>query len=593
MPTPRNNLFLHLKELRGTTRELRRGTVLVREGDPDDSLFLLLRGSLQAALLREGQPPLRLGNIAPGEVVGELSVLLGVPRSAHVVALRDSVVIEIRGSELERLPSPVLLELMRQMAGRQRETIQRRVTRRAPRSVVLLPASPGIAIEDLCAWIIPLARRLGQPVVKITPSDIPADLRSAGMVAPVLGQWFEEREKEGIVLLVADYEATAWTQCCLECADRVLLFGRAEASPELSPGEVALEALADELTRPSVDLLLLQQSRPYRGTARWLAPRRIQRCLHLRPTLLEDQERVMRQLLCANLGVALGGGGARGFAHIGLLRACADFGLPIDQIGGTSMGALVGGLAALELPPAEITERLRQRFVPSWRLRDSTLPIVSLDTGRRYEDRLQELFGDVQIEDLPIPYFCVSCNLTQSRSEIHRQGLLWRWISASMSYPAIAPPLVVNGEMLVDGGLLNNVPTDVIWRDGAGFVLGVDVSASDAFRLPSSYNGRPRAAEVLWARLRRSFGRAAAEEPVFPTLIDLIGRTCMLGSMLAEKSAQPLADQFLRMPVGRYRLLDFDRIDEIVAAGYAAAQSGLSPVREWYRQPAASSRVRL
>ena len=335
------------------------------------------------------------------------------------------------------------------------------------------------------------------------------------------------------------------------------------------------------LTRPGVDLLLLQRELPYRGTALWLGNRRVRRHFHVRPGVKEDRERMARQVFGGNLSVALGGGGARGFAHVGLLRACEEMSIPVDRIGGTSIGSIVGGLAALGLTSAEVKERLRLGFVPSRKLKDWSLPVISFDTSRRYQDALERIYGDVLIEDLPTNFFCVSCNLTRARGEIHRSGPLRKWVGASISYPLIAPPLVVGGEMLVDGGLINNVPVDIARGDGAGFVLGVDVGASDAFKLPDDYHGRPGAWEVLCSRVGRG-GRVA-----FPTMIDLISRVCVLGSLMGQARARPDADLYLRMPIEKYRLLDFDFIDEIAEIGYQTARSGLQPMQEWRRKTAA------
>lgn len=141
--------------------------------------------------------------------------------------------------------------------------------------------------------------------------------------------------------------------------------------------------------------------------------------------------------------------------------------------------------------------------------------------------------------------------------------------------------LVVGGEMLVDGGIINNVPVDIARGDGAGFVLGVDVGASDAFKLPDDYHGRPGAWEVLCSRVGRG-GRVA-----FPTMIDLISRVCVLGSLMGQARARPDADLYLRMPIEKYRLLDFDFIDEIAEIGYQTARSGLQPMQEWRRKTAA------
>lgn len=548
-------------------------------------------GRLRALLCRDREAAQMVGDIGPGEIFGELAVLCAAPRAATVVALRDSVVTEFSGDDLAQLPAPVLLAVMRLLATRMRGMIEGRPAAKGPRCITLVAAAPNLPLAEVAQAMIRVAAPLGKHCLTLSAPDLPAEIRRLGISDPAVGRWLSQREEDGILILQADYEETDWTRRCLLQADRVIVVGRATEDPALSPGERALEELGESLTRPEVDLVLLQHELPFRGTARWLAGRRVRNHFHVRPQVSADRERMARQLFGANLSLALGGGGARGFAHVGLLRACEEMALPVDRVGGTSIGSIVGGLAAMGLASAEIKERLRAAFVPSRKLKDWTLPVLSFDTSRGYQEALHHLYGDAVIEDQPVNYYCVSCNLTRARQEIHRRGPLWKWVGASISYPLLAPPLVVDGEMLVDGGLLNNVPADIARADGAGFVLGVDVGASNAFKLPDSYNGRPQAGEVLWSRVRQRAGSSVegGREPlVFPTLIDLISRTCMLGSMIGDERARPHADLFLRMPVDAYRLLDFDRLDEIAEIGYQTARSGLQPVQKWRRQTVAS-----
>lgn len=584
MPQLDPKLSRQLESLGGKSRELRRGEILFREGEQGDTLFLLSRGRLRAVVCRDRVEPSVVGEIAAGEILGELAVLCAAPRSATVVAIRDSVVVEISGDDLSRLEAPVLLELMRQLGARMREMIDSTRASTEPRCIALVGAAPDLPLTEIAEELGRVAAPLGKHCLPVRPSDIPEEVRAAGLGSSVVGDWLSQREEKAVLILQSDYEAGEWTLRCLLQADLVIVVARAWDEPCLSPAERALAGLGDDLTRPNVDLLLLQRERPFRGTARWLEHRRVRRHFHVRPSVRDDRERMARQVFGANLSVALGGGGARGFAHVGVLRACEELNIPLDRIGGTSIGSIVGGLAALGFPAADVKENLRRGFVPARKLKEWSVPVISFDTSRRYQEALHRMYGDAMIEDLPINFFCVSCNLTRARSEIHRSGPLWQWVGASISYPLIAPPLVVGGEMLVDGGLMNNVPVDVARRDGAGFVLGVDVGASNAFRLPGHYHGRPRAWEVLWSRVRRGARRPGAESVVFPTMIDLISRTCVLGSLMGQERARPDADLYLRMPVEKYRLLDFDYLDEIADVGHQAALASLEPVREWQRR---------
>jgi predicted acylesterase/phospholipase RssA len=355
---------------------------------------------------------------------------------------------------------------------------------------------------------------------------------------------------------------------------------------DLPQAERAIDRLPGKQARPRVDLVLLQEEPPYRGTARWLADREVVRHHHVRLHSTADRARAGRMLTGRDVTLALGGGGARGFAHIGVIRACQELGIPIDRICGTSMGSIVAGLYAMGMDWNAMTEHLRSHFLPKRRLSQYTFPILSIDTSRNYEKALRRLYGNTEIEDLPVNYFCVSCNLTTASVVIHRSGPLAKWIGASISVPGIAPPYVERGELLVDGGLLNNLPVDIAKADGAGMAIAVDVSPETEFRLPSSYSGRPQALEVLWSRITRKSRESQGFEhkPVHPTLGALLVRATTLTSVNQKDLLAKVADLYIKPPVDGFKLLDFDKLDSISEIGYTAGMSDLLGVVDWIKQ---------
>lgn len=576
--------------LTGVTRELQRGEILFREGDVGHSFFVVRSGRLRALQGVDDAKPRVVGEISAGELVGELAVLCEATRTATVVAVRHSVVVEVSGDDLSHLPADCLLGIMRILAGRMRHMLTGRPPRQRPHCITLVAASRATPLAEFSRALAAALARSGAPCNRIAQSDVPVEFSRAEPGADTnLSRWLSGlEERGGTLLLEADAEATEWTRRCLLQADLVLIVAPAGGEPQKGAAELMLERLVDHLTRPAVELVLLQEEMPYHGTARWLEARAVRWHHHVRLQVSSDVERLARVFLGAHVAFAFGGGGARGFAHIGVVAACEELGIPIDRAGGTSMGSVVGALVAMGLPAAAIQERLRAAFLPARKLVQWTLPIISIDTSLRYQHALNSLFGATQIEDLPLGYYCVSCNLTRAAVETHRRGPLSKWVSASISYPLIAPPLVEKGEMLVDGGLLNNVPVDIAKADGAGFAVGIDVAASDAFKLPESYYGRPGASEVLVSRLVNSIpARWRARRPdraVFPTLIDLIGRTCLLSSTREQERIKQLADLYLRLPVDQFRLLEFDRIDAIAAAGRIGALTGLQPLVAWIKR---------
>jgi NTE family protein/lysophospholipid hydrolase len=285
-------------------------------------------------------------------------------------------------------------------------------------------------------------------------------------------EWLHTVERgNDCVVYQTDAQDTSWSRLCLSQADVALLTGGAGGDPRL--GEVEARALAMNLLR--CELVLVHPSQPS-ATSRWLEGRAVADHHHLRADHPEDAARLARMVTGNACGVVLGGGSSRGFAHLGVLRALEEAGVPIDVVGGTSVGAVMGALCASGLSDAERVERAVTAFTRSGRFITLTLPLIALSSGRRVNRLLEEHIGSTPIEDLPRPFFCVSANLTRAEEVIHARGPLWRAVRASLSLPGIFPPIYADGDLLVDGAALNNVPAEVMRaRIGSGSIVAVDL----------------------------------------------------------------------------------------------------------------------
>ncbi len=194
-----------------------------------------------------------------------------------------------------------------------------------------------------------------------------------------------------------------------------------------------------------------------------------------------DLARLARLATGKARGLVLGGGGARGLAHLGVLEALAEADLPIDFLGGTSMGAVVAASVAMDLAPATIRQQMAATFVGQNPLNDYTLPFHALTRGLKVDTALRHQFGEARIEDLWLPYICISSNLTTGEAAVHRSGDLATALRASIAIPGLLPPVVSEDGILVDGGMMNNLPADVLAAMQRGPVLAVDVGSDRAF----------------------------------------------------------------------------------------------------------------
>lgn len=568
---------------------LNAGEVLFQEGDPGGTFYLVRGGRLRAVKGLGTEDARMLGEIGRDESVGEMAVLGETTRSASVVAVRDSRVMKFCGEDIDDLPKTTLVELMRNLADRLKRTSQESARPGLPSTLAIVPINREVPLEDYCRHLADSMDEAGKTSDMIGSGDLPEEMRKLldqeEIGADGMLMWVEDREDAcDMLFLKADYELSMWTRRCLRYADAILLLGKAGTDSERGETEARVEEMQQGAACPAVFLVLIQDEQPYGGTAEWLRDRKVVRHFQVRLNSDEDKHRAARLMTGTDVSLALGGGGARGFAHIGMLRAFDELGIPIDRIGGTSMGGVISALHARGMGWKEVRETVRRHFIEEGRLTDYTLPLLSIDTGKRYIGMLERMFGDLQIEDLPLNFFCISCNLTQAKPVVHRRGSLAKWIGASVSVPGIAPPLVESGELLVDGGLLNNLPVDVIKGEGAGTVIGVDVSPDTDLRMPVDYFGRPGAMEVLRSILpfgKRSNGNGdSGDGHGYPTLGNILYRATCLSSIYQKESLKDLADMYIKLPVSQYKMLEWERIDDLVEIGYRVGMEKLRPLAE-------------
>ncbi|NBC28628.1 MAG: hypothetical protein GVY29_01390 [Spirochaetes bacterium] len=265
---------------------------------------------------------------------------------------------------------------------------------------------------------------------------------------------------------------------------------------------------------------------------------------------------------------------AAGFAHIGVLRLLEELGQPVDTIGGTSIGALLGALYALHGDASALTE-IAASLSRNRRILDYTLPLASLFRSKKLGTLLEELYGSTRIEELPLPFFAVSTDLTRSRVVVHYEGELTDVVRRSISIPGIFYPVVRDGRLFVDGGIMNNLPTDVMTnRPGIGSITASDVSKVDSNRR-RAYAGYQaddaRGIAVLIRRLRY----ARRPHVHVPELGDIILRTFEVNSAARFRAHSDRVSRAFRLDLSGFNPLDFGNYRAIIDEGYRQASEQL------------------
>ena len=565
------------------------GEVLMREGEPADCLYVLVSGRLRVLVSQLDGVDATVAEVGRNEVVGEMAIISDEPRSATVIGIRDSELLMFSKENFEDLVEKhprALLKIARVIAGRLRRSSRSQGVARRELSIAVITAGKEPALDQCIHQLVEGFSRIGSTLVmdsrfveeQVGPGA--ANAEQHGPKSDRLVTWLNEQEaKHQYIIYRSDETLTSWTRRCLRMSDRVLAVGLAHADPARNEIEEELLKRGARKIFAQAELVRLHENdgTPPSRTSAWLEPRDVRGCHHVRNGVRQDYERLARLLTGRAFGLVLGGGGARGLAHIGVIRAIQEVGIPIDAIGGTSMGAIISGLYAMNPDLENMTRVCNAALVKQKRLLDVTFPAVALSSGKRISKSLETFFGDTQIEDLWLKYYCVSSNLTRAEMNVHTEGPCWQSIRASISLPGILPPVYHEGDLLVDGGVTNNLPVDVMRTvcDG-GTVIAVDVSPKVDMRQKVSFGD----ALSGWRVLRRGMNPFADSMDV-PTIANVLMRATLLSSKNAQASSAQNADLCLYPPVTDAGLLEFQAFESIAEAGYSYATEELG---KWWSE---------
>ena len=507
-------------------RRVLAGEWLIREGDDAEDLYVVLRGRLRAvAGVDADRRTLRV--LGPGAAIGELALLTGSLRSASVQAVRDSTLLQLgrgRFVELMERDPRFAAAVARELAAQLQLSGGLAAPPTRPALIALRRLDPGVPLGAVASSLARALSAYGS--VEVLEAD------AAGTSA------VERAEDENAhVLLVDEAGAGVWSDLCARQADRTLLVATAESPP---PGEAS----------PDADLVVLGPSSggALRALLDAVRPRAHHRLASTEPSD-PGAGRLARRLVGRALGVVLSGGGARGFAHIGALAELEADGIDVDRYGGCSMGSFIAAMAAAGWSARDIRDRCHEELVRHSPFNDYTLPRVALIRSRKAARMFDRLFGEMTIEELAKPLFTVSADLLSSRLVVHRRGSLTEAVGASMSIPGLVPPLSRSGRLLVDGGVLNNLPIDAMADSGEGPIVAVDVV--------------------------RRLEASAVDEPALPSIMETLSRATVLGSVERAERNRELALLVITPETQDIPLRDFRALDRAVEAGRAAARDAL------------------
>lgn len=583
---------LHEFQEQLTWRHLANGEVLFEQGEVGDAMYIVVNGRLQIAFQEAGGGERLLGEVGPGETVGEFALLTDEPRSATVRAIRESNVVEMTRPVFEQLMPrypQAMLEITRIIIRRRQQALQVTSHADAPLALSLAVFPIGsVPAESFAHHLAEYLQGYG-PTRVLTAGSFDeafgkpgaAQITADDPIYPVLTGWMTEQERQYRHLIyvadgsgdgLADGSLSAWTQRCVNQADRVLLVARPRDNPR--PG--AIESALPQRTRREL-VLLHHAGTPWpEGTAPWLAQRQVHNHYHVSEDNAAQWQRLARRLTGRSIGLVLSGGAARGMAHVGVILALEKLGLVVDYVGGTSIGALVGGAWVMQNDYEGLIS-LAERFANPRELFDYTLPFTSVMASHKVTRVLREMFGETLIEDLWRPFFAVATNLSTAEPVIQERGLLWQAVRASSALPPVFSPLLNNErQVLVDGGVMNNFPVDVmVGRVEGGPVIGVNVNPHRERESKYNFGDSISGWQLLRSRIL-PFGKKLRA----PSLVGSMMRTMEINTVYHNKETQKLASLLIEPDVTQFGILDFAAYRALIDIGYETAHEALSRWQE-------------
>ncbi|WP_167482675.1 patatin-like phospholipase family protein [Leptospira kanakyensis] len=592
-----------LRELKeNTVREfLVGGEVLFAENSDGNDLYILAAGKLRYEKRGSDGAVRDVGEFKRLDIIGELSLITGEKRSATVKAIRDS--------ELIRVPRDIALSILLKYPEsllQITKIIAERLAHAKTENKGFVPVSRTFSVlsaltKDSLDEII---HKMGLVFLRYGSFCVVDETFFLERTSEL--QTLEEKDREPWIIrffsqLEAEFDyvfylledkkdVSAWMRRALRQSDTILYIKDANSDPNC----IHLESILDPKQFKEINhVLILLQPDPVvvvPGTIRHLHKRKFNHHYHVHLDRLDTWERLGRGLLGKSIGLSLGGGGAKGFSHLGVLSALEEHQIPIDMVSGTSAGSIFAALIAMGETSAGSKEKAKAFWISKDLLNEYTVPVLSLTTGKKYTEAIRQFFGSIQIEDLWIPYYAISTDLSHSEIHVHDKGDLWKAIRASTSIPGVVPPFIDDGVVYVDGGVLDNVPGITLKERGAGKIISVDVFGDiypDQDKELCAYFDKtnPGVMTNPLVQITNLINFNEILRPKFPPIGDIIIRSILASSRDRIRQTEKISDLFLQIPTNNFGLLDWFAYERLMELGYVSSIDKIKRSKEKFLNP--------
>ena len=587
-----------LKELMnsGEWINLKDNTKLFEFGEQSDSIFFLIRGFLKAFIPNKSELQ-EVGEIKEGEVIGEMGLLSDEPRSASIYSTRESLLFKITKDKFDNLmlknPS-VLFALSKQIILRFKKNQNLKNENENTIFLNLLHTSKnldnsivnsnfGKSMEKALNKY-EKAYYLNKTIVEevLSIKNINKTLESDGK-SFILDDFINKISKDyKYIILDSEINNTPWTTWCTTLSDKYLFL----LNPSLGIDNDEIINLMNNIQSDTPNHLMVDRQLIIchdnknifpSGTIEHLnALDPVSIHYHINIKQENDFLRLARMITNKSVGLAFGGGGARALAHIGVYKAILEKNIPIDVVCGTSAGSMMAAIIASGYSVDEV-EEIWEKFSKDIKitLSDYNLPHSSVWNGENLYNSYFKIFENRRIEDLWLPMFGCAANITSAELEVIDRGKIWRAVRASSSLPGALSPVIENNSLFVDGGLMNNLPGNILKEKYNSKIISINVSPE--VELEPKFEKFPNQNNLFLKKLfLNKRYRAEYGHLNIPTLGEIMIRSIMTGSANKTKEVAEMSEIFFDVPTNGYSMTDFIGAKSLIKKGYDYARERLN-----------------
>lgn len=554
----------------GKSLELETGTFLFHQGDQDNSLYIVISGRFRALAQQEDGSLHALGDIGEGEPIGEFALFMAEPRSASVVAIRKSIVLEIKETQYFNIVSKhpeFSTKLTRFVVNRLRRNALQQHLETSAKNIAVINLQ---AENDISAYTEAVKKEFESldVSIQILDHDSHANVEIQDMYDTL-------EQHTGLNFLVCSDADLAWSRQCIIYADLVVLATDFYADSQIQEIEKLLDLYSQNILNKKIYLLLLhpEEAKFPENTRKWFLDRKIDLHIHYRKNYGPDIRRFARILANKAIGLVLGGGGAKGFAHLGVIKALYEEGVEIDFLGGTSAGALYGLTAAFcDFDKTKIDFYSKDSAASRLTRNDFTIPLISFMSGKKMTNYLKKMMGETHLEDFWVGSYCVSTNYSNATSKVHNRGMAWKQIEASIAIPGIYPPVVIDHQLHVDGGVVDNLPIETMYNYPVRHIIAISLTQLKS--RPVDFDETPSATNVLWGKLT---GRKKYR---IPGITSILVNSLTLNSRQKQEMSKSGVALYLEMELKGIGMMDDTKWKEIVQKGHDQMKEVLEKLPE-------------